>query len=99
MLPTIYCFCMLDIGFIRDNKEVIQDGARKKHLLFVVNDLIAADDERRALLASVEAKRKEQNDVTDNISKGAAGAERQAMIEKMQALKAELQKEEEALKE
>ena len=41
---------MLDIKFIRENKDIVAEGAKKKHIAFDVSALIAADDKRRARL-------------------------------------------------
>lgn len=75
---------MLDIKFIRENKELIAEAARKKRADFKVEELIAADDERRTLLKAVEDKRAEQN--------------RNNQERDMRALKKELREEEERLK-
>jgi seryl-tRNA synthetase len=45
---------MLDIKFIRENKDLIKEGARKKHIDFNVDELIALDDVRRELLTSLK---------------------------------------------
>jgi seryl-tRNA synthetase len=55
---------MLDIKFIRDNKDLIKAGATKKHVDIDVDALIALDDKRRTLTTSIEAKRAEQNAVS-----------------------------------
>ncbi len=89
---------MLDIKFIRENKELIQAGAKKKHISFDVNKLIAIDDERRKILADVEQMRTKQNEVSDIIS-SAPTEERARLISTMKELKDELQKKEEELKE
>ena len=89
---------MLDIKFIRDNKELIQAGAKKKHITFDVDKLITADDERRKILADVEQMRTKQNEVSDIIS-SAPTEERARLISTMKELKDELQKKEEELKE
>jgi len=73
-------------------------GAQKKHIDFDVEKLISVDDKRRELMQSIEAKRAEQNDVSEKIVRTADQGEKSAMIEKMQTLKAALQKEEEELK-
>lgn len=52
---------MLDIKFIREHKDIIKEAARKKRIAFDVEQLIAADDKRKALLTSIEAKKAEQN--------------------------------------
>lgn len=89
---------MLDIKFIRENKDLVALGAKKKHIVFDVDALIASDDKRRAIMTSIEAKRAEQNVASDAIAK-AAPAERAPLLESMKTLKANLQKEEETLKE
>ncbi len=89
---------MLDIKFIRDNKEAIIAGAKKKHINFNVEELITIDDERRAILTRVEEKRSKQNAVSENIPK--AGAEEKAkLLSEMKVLKEDIQKDEEVLRE
>ncbi len=87
---------MLDIKFIRDNKDLVIAGAKKKRVTVDVDALIALDDRRRALLSSIETKRSEQNTVGAEIAK--AGADKATLLESMKTLKATLQKEEEELK-
>lgn len=89
---------MLDIKFIRENKDLVAIGAKKKHIDFDVDALIALDDKRRELLTSVEAKRAEQNAVSEKILAASAG-EKVTMIADMKELKDALQKEEDELKE
>lgn len=89
---------MLDIKFIRENKDLILMGAKKKHIDFDVDALIALDDKRRELLTSVEAKRAEQNAVSEKILAASPG-EKVTMIADMKELKDALQKEEDELKE
>lgn len=89
---------MLDIKFIRENKDVVALGAKKKHVKFDVEELIATDDIRREFMSSIEKKRAEQNSVSDKITK-ASDAERATYIESMKHLKSGLQEEEEKLKE
>ena len=60
---------MLDINFIRENQELIKTAARKKHLEFDVEKLIAVDDKRRELLSSIENRRAEQNRASEKIAK------------------------------
>ena len=89
---------MLDIKFIRENKDLVAMGAKKKHIDFDVDALISIDDKRRQLLTSVEEKRAEQNEVSQKIVQVSDPAEKAGMIEKMKSVKEELQKEEEELK-
>jgi seryl-tRNA synthetase len=90
---------MLDIKFIRDNKDLIIEAARKKHVKFDVNELIKIDDKRRELLGSVESKRTVQNEMSLEIVKESSSTVKLQLIEKMKTLKEALQKEEEELKE
>ncbi len=89
---------MLDIKFIRENKDLVAAGAVKKHIEFDVEKLIALDDKRKELIGLIEKKRAEQNAVSDKIIHVMDPAEKQKVISEMQALKTELQKEEEELK-
>lgn len=89
---------MLDIKFIRENKDVVALGAKKKHVKFDVEELITTDDKRRELMASIEKKRAEQNAVSEKITQ-ASNAERSVYIESMKLVKSGLQEEEEMLKE
>jgi len=88
---------MLDIKFIRENKDIIKMGARKKHLHFDVDQLLEIDDRRRALLLTVEEKRAKQNEVGQRIAQ-ANPEEKQKLLSEMTLVKSELQKEEEQLK-
>ena len=89
---------MLDINFIRENLELVKAGAEKKHMEVDLDALIKLDDERREILKSVEQKRAEQNEVSKKIAT-VQNEEKVSLIEDMQALKSELKKEEEKLKE
>ena len=85
---------MLDIKFIRENKEIVQEGARKKRIDFNVEDLLKADDRRRELLSSIEKKRAEQNQWSEKIVKALDAGDKTKLIIEMQLLKSSLQKEE-----
>ncbi len=89
---------MLDIKFIRENKDLIAEAAKKKLITFDINELLKIDDERRATMLSVEKKRSEQNAASDKIA-GAETTMKSMLLNQMKALKVELQKEEEELKE
>ncbi len=90
---------MLDIKFIRDNKDLIKEAARKKHIDFDVEVLLTKDDERREILKNVESRRQEQNEASLKISSSQNQEERNALIEDMKKLKDGLQVDEEKLKE
>lgn len=90
---------MLDIKFIRENKELVDLGAKKKHIDFDVEALLKVDDRRRELTVEIDKKRAEQNEVSSKIVNTTDMAQKQSMIAEMQSVKAELQKEEEEMKE
>ena len=90
---------MLDIKFIRENKDIVIAGAKKKHIDVDIEKLIEVDDKRRELQLSIDQKRAEQNVASDAIASAKTDAERQAVITKMQALKEGMKAEEESLQE
>jgi len=89
---------MLDIKFIRENSDLIQDGAKRKGIDFDVGKLLKVDDKRKELLGSVEKKRAFQNTTNEKIVK-ANEEEKEKILEKMKNLKIDLEKEETELKE
>lgn len=90
---------MLDIKFIRENKDLVALGAKKKHVDIDVDALLATDDRRKEALASIEKKRAEQNVVGEQVAKAATPEDRTKLIAEMKIVKEALQKEEEVLKE
>ncbi len=90
---------MLDIKFIRENKELIAAAAKKKHIDFAIDELIKADDERKALMSSSEKKRAEQNAASEMIAKAATPEDRGKLIDEMKVVKIAAEKEETELKE
>ncbi len=89
---------MLDINFIRENIELIKEGARKKRVDFDIDRLISIDNKRREVLKSVEEKRAEQNKKTQVIAQSADPTGQAKAISEMKELKIEVQKDEEKLK-
>ena len=87
---------MLDIHFIRENKELVKEAARKKKVELDLDVLFAVDDKRLRLTRSIESKRAEQNKASDEISRNSEN--RSSLISQMQTLKSEMEKEEEELK-
>lgn len=89
---------MLDIKFIRENKDLVANAAKKKHLSFNVDELIDLDDKRRSLMSSSEQKRAAQNAASEKITKAVDPADRAKLISEMKLVKADLEKEETELK-
>ena len=86
----MYYIGMLDIKFIRENKDVVQAGAKKKHIDINIDALITLDDKRRETLTSIEKKRAEQNAISEKIPT-ATPEIRQQMITNMKVVKESLQ--------
>lgn len=90
---------MLDIRFIRENPDLVKEAVRKKRIDFNVDELVAVDDKRRALLAEVETLRATQNEATNKMGRTQDAGERQRIIADMRPIKESLQKKEDELKE
>ena len=89
---------MLDIKFIRENKEVVQAGAKKKLVDIDIEKLIALDDERLKELKEVEDLRAEVNRVSNDIVRDQDPALKIELIEEMRAVKEDIKAKEEKLK-
>ncbi len=90
---------MLDIKFIRENKDIIAFGAKKKHIDFDVDKLVAVDDKRRELLTTLEQKRSEQNALSKKAAFMSEGEAKEQMFVESRVLKEEIAKDEEAVRE
>jgi seryl-tRNA synthetase len=89
---------MLDIKFIRENKDIVIAGARKKHVDVDIEALLAADDARKALVSETEEMKARQNMVSKEIAT-LSDKERTSKIMEMQELKEKIQTKEDELKE
>lgn len=90
---------MLDIKFIRENKDIVKAAAKKKHIKVDIDRLIFVDDERRKKIAAYEEKKAEQNSTSEDIAKTANQSEKEHLINKMKILKEVLTVYEKELKE
>ena len=90
---------MLDVKFIRENKDIVALGAKKKRIEIDLDALVALDDKRRELQAKIDGKRAEQNAASDKIASAKSDAERKDLIARMQEVKETLRLEEESLQE
>lgn len=77
---------MLDINFIRENADIVKEGARKKGVEVNIDQLLELTEKRKMLRQEIDEKRAEQNAMNDTIVK-AEGAEREKLIEQMRTLK------------
>ncbi len=90
---------MLDINFIRDNKELVEKAAEKKHADIDIDELLTIDEKRRELKTAVDKKREKKNNISDKIGQITDDAKRQKLIEKSKEIKESLSGQEEKLKE
>src|SRR5688572_19409659 len=89
---------MLDIKFIRENKDIVQAGARKKRIDIDIEKLIALDDERLSRLKEVEELRSEVNRVSNDIARDQDPALKIQLIEEMRMVKDDIKTKEEQMK-
>ena len=89
---------MLDIKFIRENKDIVQEGAKKKRVEVDLDKLIALDDERLKILKEVEDLRAEVNKVSNDITRHQDPALKVQLIEEMRTVKEDIKAKEEKLK-
>lgn len=82
---------MLDIKFIRENAELVKEAAQKKNIAFDVAELLSADDNRKAILAEVEAMRSKQNEIADAVPRAENTEAREKLIAESKSLKDILQ--------
>jgi len=63
---------MLDINFIKENKDLVKKGTKDKgYDKSLVDDVLKVDESRRGLIGKIEALRAERNKLTkDDIEKG-----------------------------
>lgn len=78
---------MLDIKFIRENAELVKEAAQKKNIAFDVAELFSADDNRKAILAEVEAMRSKQNGIADAVPRAENAEAREKLIAESKSLK------------
>jgi seryl-tRNA synthetase len=89
---------MLDIKFIRENKNIVQEGAKKKRVEIDIIKLITLDDERLKGLKEIEDLRAEVNRVSNDISRDQDSALKIQLIEEMRAVKEDIKTKEGKLK-
>ncbi len=73
---------MLDINFIRENLELVKNGAAAKNVSVDIDTLIALDDKRRSLIQEVDALRATKNAANQKVVQ-LSGDEKQVAITEM----------------
>jgi seryl-tRNA synthetase len=88
---------MLDIKFIRENKDIVIAGIKKKKSDIDIDALIALDDRRLEIMSRTEALRSEQNKMSNSIATEKDPMVRGQMISEMKLVKDEFKEKEEEL--
>src|SRR5690606_37282912 len=81
---------MLDIAFIRQNADAVRTAIANKRLTLDLDELLAADKERREALSKLEQRRARKNEIAQLIPK-ASKEERPKLIDEGKAVKAEIE--------
>jgi len=77
---------MLDIHFIRENKDLVKAGALKKKVDIDIDRLLEVDDERKKIRQQMDDKKAEQNRMSSKIQL-AHNEEKMSLIESMRHVK------------
>src|ERR1035437_5441202 len=85
---------MLDIKFIRENKDLVQKAAKEKKVDIDTNHILKIDDEFRSLSVQVQTLREERNANSGSIK----GKPTEGQIKNGQEIKEKIEKLEPALK-
>lgn len=89
---------MLDINFIRENPDAVRKAAKDKGFTDNVDEVLAADEERRSAIAEVESLRRQRNENTAAI-KSTPGRPPQELIDAGKQLKEQIATSEDSLRE
>lgn len=86
---------MLDIRFIREHADLVQESAQKKGYRVDIPRLLALDSERREIQAAVDVLRAQRNDIASQMKNGKPD---QALIDEGKQIKLALAEREEYLR-
>ncbi len=78
---------MLDLNFIRENPDIVKNGAAAKKSPVDVDALLKIDERRRRLIGELQEKRAAQNVAGERIAKEADAAAKAKAVEEMRSLK------------
>ncbi len=89
---------MLDLRFVVEHADLVRENCKNRRVEADVDKVVRLYQERNRLLQRIEALRKERNEVAKQTSAARDASERQPLIERGRALKAEISRLEEQLK-
>ncbi|MFH1145683.1 MAG: serine--tRNA ligase [bacterium] len=76
---------MLDIKFIRENREVVKQAVTDKGVTLDLDRLLALDEQRRSLIQQVESLRQERNTLSDQVAREKDPKKREELIAKVKS--------------
>ncbi|MFZ2187883.1 MAG: serine--tRNA ligase [Candidatus Moraniibacteriota bacterium] len=85
---------MLDIQFIRDNKDAVVKAVVDKNIALDIEVLLKKDEERRVILQEIEELKSLKNDINDLIHQAKTEEERAEIIAKGKEIKTKLEERE-----
>ena len=78
---------MLDIKFVRENPEVVEQALKNRGAAMSLEDFLALEKQRRALLAEVEALKSKRNSVSAEVSRRKkSGEDAESLIVEMRGV-------------
>ncbi|MEA2584071.1 MAG: seryl-tRNA synthetase, partial [Thermomicrobiales bacterium] len=77
---------MLDIRLIRENPEEVKAAIARLHTTAPIDEIVALDAQRRALLTEVEALKAERNEGSKAVSRARDPEQRQQLIENLRTM-------------
>jgi len=80
---------MLDIKFIRENKEAVKQNCENRNIKCDIERLLELDEKRRGLIVKIDELKSEKNLLNEKIKKG---GDKNEIIEKGKIIKNELEK-------
>jgi seryl-tRNA synthetase len=90
---------MLDIKFIRENAEAIQQAADNKNIVIDMQELLKVDRKRVKLMQEIEGLQAEKNNLNQQMKLAQSDEERQEIIAQGKIFKNQLEEKEPILKE
>lgn len=87
---------MLDIKFIRENKEAVKENCKNRNIKCDIERLLELDEKRRELIVKIDELKAEKNRFNDDMKKG---GDKKEIIEKGKKVKEKLEKSEPELNE
>jgi seryl-tRNA synthetase len=90
---------MIDLKFLRENPEIVQKNTERKREKAAVSDILALDEERRSIIATVEKLKSERNSASKQIGVMKKNKEDASeVIQGMQKVSAEIKQLDEKLR-